>query len=241
VSGPGRGWAVVCDFDGTATTEDIGDQVAIRFAGREWWQRAEDDYRAQAFPFSELLRRIFAPITASAEEIAAFAVGRAVLRQGFEAFLRDCRQAGRPFLVCSAGLDVYIRPVLARLPEELLGHLELRANAARCSAGGLEVAFHGAGHLDCGRCGFCKGRVVRQLQDSGWRVALVGDGAADRCAAEAADLVFARRSLVRHCQAAGIPFQPFETFDEVRAMVRVEWEGAPRSGGGRSPRRRTRR
>ena len=27
------GWAVVCDFDGTATTEDIGDQVSLHFAG----------------------------------------------------------------------------------------------------------------------------------------------------------------------------------------------------------------
>jgi 2-hydroxy-3-keto-5-methylthiopentenyl-1-phosphate phosphatase len=210
------GWAVVCDFDGTVTTEDIGDQVAIRFAGREWWERAEDEYRAGVLPFSELLRRIFQPITAAPEEIAAFAASRAVLRPGFERFLSGCRDAGRPFVLCSAGLDLYIAPVLARLPEELRAWIDLRTNAAVCSPRGLEVAFHGSGALDCGRCGFCKGHVVRELQGAGWRVAAVGDGAADRCAAEAADLVFARRSLVRHCQRAGISFRPFQSFDDVR-------------------------
>jgi len=57
--------------------------------------------------------------------------------------------------------------------------------------------------------------VVRELQAAGHRVAVIGDGSADRCAAEAADAVFARRSLVRYCRERGIPFRPFESFDEV--------------------------
>jgi len=211
----GRGWAVVCDFDGTATTEDVGDQVAIHFAGQAHTQAEEDRYRQGAFVFSELLRRIFRPITATPEEIAAFARQRAVLRPGFERFLEGCRKAGWPVVICSAGLDVYIEPVLARLPPALRASLTLRSNAARCSHQGLDVRFHGEGALDCGRCGFCKGRVVRALQAEGHRVALVGDGTADRCAAEVADAVFARRSLSSWCRSRGIPFRPFESFDEV--------------------------
>jgi len=217
MSGGGPGWAVVCDFDGTTTTEDIGDQVSIRFAGHAHWRAAEDRYAAGEFPFAGLLRAIFAPITASPEEIAAFAVERAVLREGFVPFLAECHRAGRPFVVCSAGLDVYIEPVLARLPGELRRHLRLRANQGRCSPQGMAVSFHGGGALDCGRCGFCKGAVVRQLQAAGHRVLFVGDGAADRCGARAADRVFARRSLVGWCQEQGIAFEPFESFDEVRA------------------------
>ena len=209
------GWAVVCDFDGTVTTEDIGDQVAIRFAGREHWQRMEDVFAAGACSFAELLRGIFAPVTATRAEIGAFAAGRAVLRDGFVPFLAACREAGRPFVVCSAGLDAYIEPVLDRLEPELRAHLALRTNAARCSPRGMEVEFHGGGALDCGRCGFCKGRVVSALQAGGYRVALLGDGSADRCGAALADRVFARRSLLRWCRAQAIPHQPFETFHEV--------------------------
>jgi 2-hydroxy-3-keto-5-methylthiopentenyl-1-phosphate phosphatase len=209
-------WAVVCDFDGTATVEDLGDQVSIRFAGLDAWQRAEDDYRDGSFPFSELLRRIFAPVTATAEEIAAFAVERAVLRPGFERFVSACRAAGVPFVLCSAGLDVYIHPVLGRLAPPLRGHVQVRCNEARCSPEGLVVAFHGDGaHGGCGSCGFCKATVVEELRARGHRVAFVGDGSADRCGARAADAVFARRRLVEWCAAEGIAHRTFETFDDV--------------------------
>jgi 2-hydroxy-3-keto-5-methylthiopentenyl-1-phosphate phosphatase len=216
----GGSWAVVCDFDGTATTEDIGDQVSIRFAGRGRWQEAEDAYARGEYGFGELLRRIFAPVTATREEIAAFALERAVWRDGFPAFVAACREAGWPFLVVSAGLDVYIEPVLARLPDPLRSHVSLRSNRARCSPAGLAVEFHGGGTLDCGSCGFCKGEVVRGLQAGGHRVFFVGDGGADRCGARAADRVFARRSLSRWCTAEGIPFTPFERFGDVLAGLR---------------------
>lgn len=207
-------WAVVCDFDGTATTEDVGDQVAIRFAGYDWWHDAEDRYRAGEFPFSTLLERIFAPIRASREEIAAFARERAVLRPGFERLVADCRERERPFVVCSAGLDVYIEAVLERLAPALRAHVDLRSNRARCSPDGLRVAFHGDGG-GCGSCGFCKGTVVDELRARGFRVAVCGDGTADRCAAQRADLVFARGRLPRYCDQMGVAWRPFDTFHEV--------------------------
>src|SRR5512139_1681366 len=209
-------WAIVCDFDGTALTEDLGDHVALRFAGAENYRRAEDAYRAGAYPFKDLLARIFAPITASPEEIAAFARQRAVLRPGFERFLEACHAGRRPFLVVSSGLDAYIEPVLERLPAALRAHLEVRANRAELSPSGLSVRFHGA---DCGFCGFCKGEVVRELQRAGNKVVLCGDGTGDRHAADAADHVFARAgsSLVRYCAERGIRHDVFETFDEVMA------------------------
>lgn len=212
------GWAVVCDFDGTALTEDLGDQVSRHFAGHDVWRRAEDEYGAGAFPFGELLRRIFEPITADAAAIASFARERAVLRPGFEAFVEACASARRPFVVCSAGLDVYIEPVLERLAPHLRSHLELRSNRARCSPAGMTLEFHRPAREDgCGRCGFCKGSVVRELQAAGHKVVVLGDGTADRCAADAADFVFATRRLVDHCVERALPHRSFRDFHEVMA------------------------
>ncbi len=209
-------WAIVCDFDGTALTDDLGDRVALRFAGEENYRRAEDDYRAGTYGFGQLIARIFAPMTAGSEEIAAFARAHGVFRPGFERFLGACRDGGRPFLVVSSGLDAYIEPVLAGLPPDLRAHLELRANRARTSAAGTRVEFLGT---DCGFCGFCKGDVVRELQRGGHKVLVCGDGSGDRHAALAADAVFARRgsSLARWCAREGVPHDPFDTFDEVIA------------------------
>jgi 2-hydroxy-3-keto-5-methylthiopentenyl-1-phosphate phosphatase len=207
-------WAIVCDFDGTALTEDLGDEVAYRFAGVEHYRASAARYHAGELDFGRLLVAIFGPITATRDEIAAFALGRFAWRPGFERFVEASRAAGRRFLVVSAGLDVYIEPVLDRLPAPLRAHVELRANRATCAPGGLSVDFHGE---DCGFCGFCKGKVVRELQAVGQRVVLCGDGTGDRHAADAADHVFARKgsSLVRYCAEKGIAHDVFETFDEV--------------------------
>lgn len=215
----GARWAIVCDFDGTAVTEDIGDQVAIRFAGYHHWRAEEDRYQLGHFTFGELLGRIFAPITASPEEIARFARDRAVLRPGLERLVARAREAGWPFVFCSAGLDVYIEPILERLAPPLRAHVELRSNRARCSPAGLAVEFHPAGEGGCGHCGFCKGAVVDELRARGHRVAVCGDGTADRCAARRADLVFARGRLPRYCDELGVAYTRFESFDEVAAKL----------------------
>lgn len=216
MTGTAGGWAVVCDFDGTAVTEDLGDAVSIHFGGYRAWREAEDRYRDGQLAFGELLESIFSPVTATREEIARFARERAVLRPGLERFVAACRAEGRPFVLCSSGLDVYIEAVLERLAPDLRAHVEVRANHAACSPEGMRVRFHGDGG-GCGRCGFCKGTVVEELRARGHRVAVCGDGTADRCAARQADLVFARGRLPRYCDEMGVPWTPFETFDEVLA------------------------
>ncbi len=208
------GWAVLCDFDGTAVTRDIGDEVAVAFAGFAHWRAEEDRYASGELRFSQLISNMFAPVTASREELQAFARQTAELRPGFERFLEACRDAGAPFVLCSAGLDVYIEAVLERLPRALRRYVELRCNWAEPSPDGLRVHFQQQ-KGGCGRCGFCKGAAVDELRGRGLRVAVIGDGTADLCAARRADAVFARGRLVEYCRGEGIAFMPFVTFNDV--------------------------
>ncbi|MGC3997920.1 MAG: HAD-IB family phosphatase [Anaeromyxobacter sp.] len=207
-------WAIVCDFDGTALSLDLGDAVATELGDPIAFEHAEARYAAGELSFGHLLQHVFAPVRASREEIAAFARARAAWRPGFQAFLEQCRAGGAPFLIVSSGLDAYIEPVIADLPRPLRDHVQLRANRATCNVAGLSIEFHGQ---DCGHCGFCKGHVVQELQARGHRVAALGDGSGDRHAAQAADHVFARAgsSLDRWCEATGLAHDSFETFFEV--------------------------
>ena len=57
-------WAVVCDFDGTATVDDIADALSIEYAGYDRWKRANDSFQAGQITFEQMLREIFEPIAA---------------------------------------------------------------------------------------------------------------------------------------------------------------------------------
>ena len=209
-------WAVVCDFDGTATLDDLADAMSVRWIGRERWQRANEAFQAGAISFERLLWEIFGPIRATPEEVRAFARAHARFRPGFERLVRHCRQRGHPFVLVSGGLDIYIRPALELLPGDLAQGLEIRANHAELTPDGLHLSFPGRGAPGaCGTCGSCKGAVVKELQGRGHQVVAVGDGNADRCAAQAADLTFARGRLLDWCRRTGIACQPFESLDDV--------------------------
>ncbi len=215
-----RRLAVVCDFDGTATLDDLADALSIASIGRERWQRANDAFHRGAISFEQLLREIFEPITASVEEIRSFAADRVRFRPGFERLVRVSRGRGLPFVLASGGLDVYIRPALDKLPPALVEGLEIRANHGEPDGRGLTLSFpyrHAPGA--CGLCGSCKGAIVKELQAAGHRVIAVGDGNADRCMARVADVLFARGRLQTWCHENGIPYEPFDTLDPVADRI----------------------
>lgn len=209
-------WAVVCDFDGTATVEDLADALSIRYVGVQRWQEANERFQRGDIPFIQLLREIFEPITATPDEVRAFVHEHVRFRAGLERLITMCRERSIPFVLASGGLDVYIRPALEMLPAALTTGLDLRANRATFTAGGLALTFpwqDAAGA--CGTCGSCKGAVVRELQSRGHRVIAVGDGNADRCAARIADAVFARARLLDWCRSNALPCRPFESLHAV--------------------------
>lgn len=212
--------AVVCDFDGTATVEDLADALSIQYLGYERWKAANDAFHGGDISFVELLRRIFEPVAATEEQVRAFALEHARFRPGFADLLALCRERGVRFVLASGGLDLYIRPALTKLPPALVDGLEIRANGARYVPGGLSLSFpyaHAPGA--CGTCGSCKGAVVKALQASGHTVIAVGDGNADRCMAGVADVLFARGRLQDYCAERDIACEPFETFAPVIARV----------------------
>jgi len=228
-----RPWAVVCDFDGTATVDDTADALSIEYIGYDRWKKVNDAFHGGEITFQGLLREIFEPIGASPGDVRAFAQAHVRFRPGFEQLLASCRRGGVPFILASGGLDIYIRPALEKLPRTLTDGLDIRANHAEYVPGGLALTFpyqHAKGA--CGTCGSCKGAVVKELQARGHQVISVGDGNADRCMAGVADVLFARGRLLEWCRDAGIACTPFETLHPVAARLsrphRLEICGARR-------------
>lgn len=217
---------VVCDFDGTATLHDIGDEVSRHFGGNAWWEERSAAFRRGELSTRGIIEAIYEKVQATEPELRAFAVSVARLRPGFAELIEACRARGAPFILASGGLRQYIEPVLAaHLSTAALAHVQLRANEGLFDPPPWKVRFPGderSRALGCEACGSCKRVAVADLRASGVKHVLgLGDGFADRCLAQRADRIFAREGsyLHRYCVDHGLAHTAFTSLDGAARAV----------------------
>ena len=212
---------IVLDFDGTITDQDIGDKVVQRFADAGWEEGVQrlargewsvgklQQWEAQRLPADRLA------------EMEAHALQIARIRPGLRELVDFARRNGIPVEVASAGFDFYVHAILKRD-----GFDDLDVFVPRVVFAGSSGKRHRprlefpAGAVTCERVGLCKCKRIWQMQRKGRRAFFVGDGISDYCAAEEADLVFARGSLLRYCRERSIPHVEYEDFTHVLAEVK---------------------
>jgi 2-hydroxy-3-keto-5-methylthiopentenyl-1-phosphate phosphatase len=201
---------LVVDFDGTVTEHDLLDEIAKTFGDEKVYREVDEGLDEQRLSLHEVIRREFAPVRAPLDEVVAWVLERARVRPGFHELVEQAREQGWGLVVVSSGFHELIEPVLAR---EGLGHVRLVANSVDPDPSGWRIRFRD--EAACGTCGEpCKRATVAGLGARG-EVVYVGDGYSDRCAAELADRVFARRGLARYLDDRGVPYEPFEDFFDV--------------------------
>ena len=154
----------------------------------------------------EVMEAEFATVGAPLDDVVDFVVANAEIRAGFHELV------GRfDPLILSSSFHETIEPVLAR--ERL--DVRVKANRVDPRPDGWRIRWESDSH--CPTCGEpCK----RGALPEGATV-YVGDGYSDRCAALAADRVFARAGLADYLGAQGVAFTPFETFFDVAAALGV--------------------
>lgn len=200
---------VHCDFDGTLVTANISEAILEAFApsGR---QAIAQDYRQGLLSVEEQNRRLFRLVTQDRETLTRFSLEIAQLRPHFKEFLDFCRQSGLDFTIVSNGFDFYIGAILEKFG---LGHLPYICGRAEFTPQGMLLHYPGpeGGELAEG----FKSAHLRAIKQRGFWVAYIGDGLSDFGPARLADQVFARGSLLRRCQAEGLPYHPFADFRDV--------------------------
>ena len=208
-------WRLVLDWDGTVTEVDTLHLVLEQFGDVEVYRRVEHDL-GRALTLHEVIALEFATVRAPLEEVVAFVVETARVRPGFHELV----DAYRPTVI-SSGFHELIGPVLAREGVEI----DVLANTVDARPGGWRVRFRD--EAACATCGeACKRASLRGAGP----VVYVGDGYSDRCAALAADRVFATDGLARYLEARGATFERFADLrDVLRALpLSSDAEPAPR-------------
>jgi 2-hydroxy-3-keto-5-methylthiopentenyl-1-phosphate phosphatase len=208
---------IFIDFDGTITEEDTIIEIMEEFAPEEWVKLKEETLSRQ-ISIRKGVGGMFSLLSSvRRKEIISFAKKKTRIREGFGDFLHFCDINHFDFRVLSGGIDFYIYPLLEKLvPKE-----KIVCNRADFSAPNIQVVWEYPCdvycHLDCGAC---KVSLIRTYDPGSFHRALIGDSITDFGAAEIADRVIARGSLLTQCQERGIPAAPFNHFFDVIQLIK---------------------
>ncbi len=192
---------IIVDWDGTATTEDTLIKALAEFGDWQVYLDAAAALERGEITLHEEIRRDAASIRAPLEDVQRWLVEHMELRPGFHAFA----ETHGPVIV-SSNFRQLIEPILEHEGLEL----EVRANEVEWHRDGWRGTFRNG--EACGTCGEPCKRADMPGEGS---VVYVGDGYSDRCAAQAADRIFARDGLARYLDARGVGYEPFDDFHDV--------------------------
>jgi 2-hydroxy-3-keto-5-methylthiopentenyl-1-phosphate phosphatase len=195
---------VVLDWDGTVTEIDGLHMIIEEFGDREVYARTEDAL-GRALSLHEVIALEMGTLTLPLPDAVDWVREHVTVRPGF----REFAEVHRP-VILSSGFFELIQPVLAREGVEL----EVRANRLDPRPDGWRAIWR-----DEAQCAECGEACKRGALPNGAPVVFIGDGYSDRCAALAADRVFARDGLARYLDQHGVAYEPFEDFRDLRAAL----------------------
>lgn len=206
------------DFDDTVVLDNTARQIFERFAA-PGWREHEAAYKAGRSSVEQFNAAAMDLVEASEEEIRTFVREVARPRGGLLALTDWAHWHGWLTIVVSNGFDLYVDTVLDGLGLDRVARHAGRARflyrwrVTYLSPRGVEIEE-----------GF-KLSYAAAFKGAGDFVVYVGDGESDVEAARMAPVVFARDTLLARLREEHPAIYPFETFDDVVAVLDREAEG----------------
>lgn len=207
----------VVDFDGTISLKDTLDALLEKFADPSW-EELEQEWLDGKITGMECMARQVDKVRATPQALEEFFCD-IKLDATFLPFYQHVSQFAT-VVIGSDGLDhaIEVSTKNAGWPA-----IPIYSNHLSYTPEGIKMTFPRS-KPDCkGGNGMCKCAVAKNLSaKSGGPIVLIGDGKSDACISNMADIVFAKGSLVKHCEKNNIAHHKFETFADVLAIIK-EW------------------
>jgi len=210
------GILVLCDFDGTVCTVDMGNEVLNRFTD-EGWEEIDRAYCAGVIGSRVAYMQVASLFRGTRSQMLEFVSDLGRIDPHFPAFYQFCKDMGVDLKIVSDGLDFYINAILKK---HNLQDIEFFSNVVVFQDGNtLSIKFPRMND-QCRKCGTCKNGVLKQQRSDYSRVIYVGNGYSDVCPAGNADIVFAKDVLYEKCQQNGTICVHYENFNDILVSLR---------------------
>lgn len=206
--------ALLIDFDGTAAQDNVGMALIETFARDDSWRVIDNDYENSRIGSLRAYELLGPLLGGDPQAWRDYVFGNHRLDEGLETLVAQALGRGWRVEILSDGLDFYIDALLGR------AGIELPVWSAKLEALAEGTKVH-TPHMNpaCGRCGTCKTDRIETLAAEGHHVIFVGDGHSDQCGAPHARRIFAKDVLAEDLAARGVAFEPFETLNDITAIL----------------------
>ncbi|HWP81770.1 MAG TPA: MtnX-like HAD-IB family phosphatase [Bacteroidota bacterium] len=209
---------VYCDFDGTITTQDIGNALFRRYAGDRAVQIVQRYLSGEITAPECFVAECDAVENLTRAELESF-VDHFVPDPSFHSFVQFCAANQIPLTIVSDGFDVYVERFLKN---HGLDQLPFYSNQLEFLEEGRRTRIRPVfpyTDSECPRCANCKRNHLLRLSGDDDLIVYIGDGYSDRCPARYADVVFAKQELIPYCQSQNITYHEFRTFADVQSLL----------------------
>lgn len=210
----------ICDFDGTISVKDVNVSIFRNF-GNEKTEAIERRYRNSEIGLREELYAQYEIIGINEHQFESFVMEKMELDNTFFDFYDYAGECGIEVMIVSGGFINYMELLFKKYNRKL--DMPIVSNRLGIVDG---IVLPKYGDIpECiksyGPCGICKYEKIMKYKES-YTVAYVGDGHTDRCAAENADIVFAKSHLAKFCEDNGIKYIPYNTFGDIKEyLIRI--------------------
>ena len=214
-------YVIVSDFDGTITLED-SNVLLVKVFGNAENALIEADFRSGLIGNREAFVRHFDVMRITLREYNGLIDDNIRMEPEFDRFLEHVNRRGVPLFIVSAGFHQAVERVLGGVR---LQGVEVYANELSGEPYITPVFMTREPVCDktTGPCGNCKRDCLKMIRKkSGRKILYIGDGITDRCAIGESDLLFAKDALAEYCDVQGLPYTPYNNFDDIAS--RLGWD-----------------
>lgn len=208
-------FCILSDFDGTITIEDGLYSFFVQYASSEW-KEIEYLWTNRKISSKECLYREFNCVPNLSEKLICDYTKTVKIDSYFNEFCKTLKEKDIDFYIVSDGADYFIKKILSHNGIEninvISNHLEFENDK-------FVLSFPNDFSLCTTDAGTCKCRVISQMKEKYGKVIYIGDGISDFCAAHKADILFAKKKLLKYCKEQYIEFTEFQNFKDVENVI----------------------
>lgn len=207
---------IFCDFDGTITRKDSGDEFFRAFGQFETLHSALMEGK---YSVKEYYTKICSTLQISSPEAIQSFSENCEIDAYFSQFLEFVNSKNWACAIVSDGFDAYIKPIMSRFE---FNDMNISCNELKQddNSGDWFPIFPNADERCTCFCASCKMKVVLGSSHPDDLIVYIGDGLSDTCPVHVADMVFAKGSLASYCNQHGIVHHNWNSFFDILTVLK---------------------